>query len=164
MLWSVLTFYGPNIHLQILQTDLHTFPWRTSRENFIKDQSIFPWVIVLLILITFSLDYLLILLGEIYRSSLSEDLKLKVIKHSLHNGIKILVFLTMWNTIKTWTATNYMRYTDQIDFKIKILKWDCDCGFHWLAILPTLENFPVRRLRCWWYFIHCFGGTVPVVE
>ena len=43
---------SPNIHLQILQTDLYTFPSRISWENLIKDQGIFPWVIILLILIT----------------------------------------------------------------------------------------------------------------
>ena len=32
---------SPNIHIQILQTDLYTFPWRMSWENLIKDQSIF---------------------------------------------------------------------------------------------------------------------------
>jgi len=33
---------SPNIHIQILQTDLYTFPLRISYENLIKDQSIFP--------------------------------------------------------------------------------------------------------------------------
>ena len=33
---------SPNIHMQILQTDLHTFPSRISWENLIKDQGIFP--------------------------------------------------------------------------------------------------------------------------
>ena len=32
---------SPNIHRQILQTDLYTFPLRISWENLIKDQSIF---------------------------------------------------------------------------------------------------------------------------
>ena len=32
---------SPDIHLQILQTDLHTFPLRMSRENLIKDQRFF---------------------------------------------------------------------------------------------------------------------------
>ena len=43
---------SPNIHIQILQTDLYTFPLRISKENLIKDQSIFSYVIILLILIT----------------------------------------------------------------------------------------------------------------
>ena len=43
---------SPNIHMQILQTDLYTFPYRMSKENLIKDQSIFPLVIILFILIT----------------------------------------------------------------------------------------------------------------
>jgi len=43
---------SPNIHIQILQTDLLTFPFRMSKENLIKDQSVFPLVIILFILIT----------------------------------------------------------------------------------------------------------------
>ena len=35
-----------NIHIQILQTDLYTFPYRMSQENLIKDQSIFPLMII----------------------------------------------------------------------------------------------------------------------
>ena len=46
---------SPNIHIQILQTDLHTFPLRMSWENLIKDQGIFTWVIILIILITYLL-------------------------------------------------------------------------------------------------------------
>ena len=45
-----------NIHIQILQTGLHTFPLRMSKENLIKDQGIFSLVIILLILITWSLN------------------------------------------------------------------------------------------------------------
>ena len=52
------------IHIQILQTDLHTFPLRISSENVIKDHRIFPLVIILLILVTLSLDNVWILLGE----------------------------------------------------------------------------------------------------
>ena len=55
---------SPDIHLQILQTDLHTFPLTISLENLIKDQSIFSMVIILLILIPLSLDSVWILLGE----------------------------------------------------------------------------------------------------
>ena len=40
--------------------DLHIFPERISRENLIKDQNLFPLAINLLILMTFSFDYLLI--------------------------------------------------------------------------------------------------------
>ena len=39
---SFLNPLSPNIHIQILQTDLYTFPSRISRENLIKDQGIFP--------------------------------------------------------------------------------------------------------------------------
>ena len=50
--WNVFNPLSPNIHIQILQSDLYTFPSRMSCENSIKDQGIFPWVIILLILIT----------------------------------------------------------------------------------------------------------------
>ena len=43
---------SPNIHIQILQTNLYTFPSRMSWENLIKDQSIFFLAIILLPLIT----------------------------------------------------------------------------------------------------------------
>ena len=52
---------SPNIKIQILHTDLHTFPLRISSENIIKDQSIFSLVIILLILITLSLNNVWIL-------------------------------------------------------------------------------------------------------
>ena len=56
---------SPNIHIQILQTDLHTFPLRISWENLVKDQIIiFLFVIILLILIDFAHDSLWISLGE----------------------------------------------------------------------------------------------------
>ena len=49
----------PNIRKQILLTDPHTFPLRIIGENLIKDQSIFPFVNILLILTTLSLDHVL---------------------------------------------------------------------------------------------------------
>ena len=59
-----LNSLSPDIHIQILQTDLHTFSKRIIKENLIKDQSISPLVILLSFLITFSLNYALILLRE----------------------------------------------------------------------------------------------------
>ena len=53
---------SPGIHIEILQTDLRTFPQRISCENLIIDQSIFSWVIILFILIT----YLLTVYGYCY--------------------------------------------------------------------------------------------------
>ena len=50
--------------MQILQTDVHTSPLRISWENLIKDHGIFSMMIILLILITLSLDSVWILLGE----------------------------------------------------------------------------------------------------
>ena len=55
---------SPNIHLQILQTDLHTFPLRISWETLINNLGIFSSVIISLILITLFLDNVWILLAE----------------------------------------------------------------------------------------------------
>ena len=43
---------SPSIHIQILQTDLHTFPLRISWENLIKHHGIFSLMIISLIRIT----------------------------------------------------------------------------------------------------------------
>ena len=50
--FGCFNLYAPNIQIQILQTDLHTFHYKISWENLIKNQSIFPLVIILLIFIT----------------------------------------------------------------------------------------------------------------
>jgi len=55
---------SPNIHIQILQTDLHTFLLRISWENLIKHQGIFSFVIIFYSLTTLSLDNVWTLLGE----------------------------------------------------------------------------------------------------
>ena len=55
--------------LQILQTDLHSFPVRISGENLIKDQSIFPLIVNLFTLTKFILGDVFILLGENWFSS-----------------------------------------------------------------------------------------------
>ena len=62
----LLTFnpLSPSIHVQILQTDLHTFPLRISQENLIKHQGIFSFVIIFYILTTLSLENVWTLLGE----------------------------------------------------------------------------------------------------
>ena len=62
--WPFINPLSPNIHIQILQTGLYTFSWRISWENLIIDQGIFCVVIILLILITLSLDNVWISLGE----------------------------------------------------------------------------------------------------
>ena len=51
-LWNLgqmvfLNSLSPNIHIQILQTGLYTFPLRISWENLIKDQGIFSLMIIL---------------------------------------------------------------------------------------------------------------------
>ena len=55
-----LTLLSPNIQIQILHTSVHTLPYRISRENLIKDQSISPLLIILLILLTLSLGNVLL--------------------------------------------------------------------------------------------------------
>ena len=61
---SRLNPLSPSIHIQILQTNLHTFPLRISWENLIKHQGIFSFVIIFYILTTLSLDNVWTLLGE----------------------------------------------------------------------------------------------------
>ena len=74
------------IHIQILQTDLHTFSLRISSENLIKDHCIFPLVIILLILITLTLDNVWILLGEnCFWSLLALNGLKKKIKHTIQS-------------------------------------------------------------------------------
>lgn len=43
ILWWKMTIvkFNPNIHIQILHNHLHTFPWKISWENQLKDQEIF---------------------------------------------------------------------------------------------------------------------------
>ena len=53
-----------NIHIKILQTDFHMFPWRISWENLLTDQGTIPLVINLLILMTFSVVYVLVIVLE----------------------------------------------------------------------------------------------------
>ena len=62
-LWHINPL-SPDIHIQILQTDLHTLPLRISWENLIKHQGIFSFVIIFYILTTLSLDNVWTLLGE----------------------------------------------------------------------------------------------------
>ena len=60
-----LTPLIPNyFHIQISQTDLHTFSWRISGENLIKDQCIVRLIIILLIVITCFHNDVLILLWK----------------------------------------------------------------------------------------------------
>ena len=63
--WRTFNPIGPTIHIQFLQTDLHTFPYKISWENLIKNESILQALMIIsLILKTFSLDDVLKLLGE----------------------------------------------------------------------------------------------------
>ena len=54
---EILIPLSPNIHIQILQTDFHAFPLRICLENLMKDLRFFPLLIILVSLVTFSLDY-----------------------------------------------------------------------------------------------------------
>ena len=65
-LLSVFNPLSLNIHLQILQTSLYTFPKRISKENLIKGKCIFSQVIIWSILTTYFLDCVLILLWRKY--------------------------------------------------------------------------------------------------
>ena len=59
-----VNLFSPNIQMQILQIDFHTFLKELVERILINDQSIFPVVIIELILITISIGYVLLLLGE----------------------------------------------------------------------------------------------------
>ena len=61
---------SPSIHIQILQTDLHTFPLRISWENLIKDQGIFFLGDHFINSHNLSVDSVWILLGENWSWSL----------------------------------------------------------------------------------------------
>ena len=84
---------SPNNHTQILQSDLHTFPLRISWENLIKDQGIFSLVIILLILITISLDNLWISLGENWCWSL---LGFKGLALNIIRLLSALIYIPFW--------------------------------------------------------------------
>ena len=51
---QLLTLSSPKIQTQILQSDLHSFSKRNSEENLIKDQGIFHFMVILLIIVAFS--------------------------------------------------------------------------------------------------------------
>ena len=97
---------SPNIHIQILQTDLYTFPFRISWENLIKDQGILSLVIILLTLITFSLANLWISLGENWCWSL---LGLK--------GI-INLFQYVWESLRNYFFNSIFNKRKWINFNI----------------------------------------------
>ena len=66
-----------NINIQILLSDLNTFSYSISWENLFQYQSKFCLVSILLIIITFSVDEVLIL-EEKFEFGHSWDLKLKI--------------------------------------------------------------------------------------
>ena len=81
----VVNLLSPNIHIQILQTDLHTFPLRISWETLINNLGIFSSVIISLILITLFLDNVWILSGENWCWSLLGLKGLRVEMNSDHS-------------------------------------------------------------------------------
>ena len=88
---------SPNIHIHILQTDLHTSPLGISWENLIKDLAIFSMVITLLILITLSLDNVWILLGENWCWTLLGLKGLNLVVWNLRVPVQKLLLET-WNS------------------------------------------------------------------
>ena len=88
---------SPNIHIQILQTDLHTSTLRISWENLIKYHGIFSMVIILLILITLSLDSVWILLGENWCWTLLGLKGLNLVVWNLRVPVQKLLLET-WNS------------------------------------------------------------------
>ena len=65
LLLSRWTPLSPDIHIQILKTDLHAFPSRISRENLIRGTKHFPFGdYVLFILTILFLDDELLMSGE----------------------------------------------------------------------------------------------------
>ena len=60
-LFSVFKPLSHSIQTQILQTYLNTFSGGVGREKLFEDQNTFPYTIISLILISFSIDYVLML-------------------------------------------------------------------------------------------------------
>ena len=94
----VLNPQTPNIHIQILQTDLHSFPLRISWENLIKHQGIFSFVIIFYILTTLSLDNVWTLLGENCCRSLFGLKGLKKKNKSKFEGKFHIIVQKSWKT------------------------------------------------------------------
>ena len=61
---TIVGVKSKNIHMQILQIDFRTFLKELVERILINGQSIFPVVIIELILITISIGYVLIQFGE----------------------------------------------------------------------------------------------------
>ena len=62
--FTCLKFLSPNIHIQILLINFHTFPLRIDWEDLVKDQNASPVVMILLILLGVSVNDVWILWGE----------------------------------------------------------------------------------------------------
>ena len=127
---------SPNIHMQLLQTDLYKFPLRISWENLIKDHGILSLMIILLILITQSLDIVWILLGENWCWSLLglKGLIAQMVEHCSANPVA-MGFETHWShkiffAVAIWSVTGHgventkwpaVLYSQQISQNRKIL-------------------------------------------
>ena len=94
---------SPSIHIQILQTDLHTFPLRISWENLIKHQGIFSFVIIFYILTTLSFDNVWTLLGENCCWSLLALKPSEIFFYRLELGIRS----QYWAALTTETPVSY---------------------------------------------------------
>ena len=122
-----------NIHIQILQTDLHTFPYTNSWENLLKDQIILPEVIILFILINFSFNHVLILLGENWcwsllglltmETNVPEEIIIKLQNYSFlsnkYTSSSILNVINNKNELwKTVRLTSFQKPTKTIRFNL----------------------------------------------
>ena len=101
--------YSLNIHIKILQIDLHAFPVRkfySSWENYIKDQIILPLVTISLhvVVLTFSLKWCLYVIRR------------KLMLVTLEKGLKRV-------------DHTYLEFFNKFFFKL------CTFSFFWLAVL-----------------------------
>ena len=94
---------SPSINIQILQTDLHTFPLRISWENLIKLPGMFSFVIIFYILTTSSFDNVWALLGENCCWSLLAPKPSEIVFYRLELGIRS----RYWAALNTETPDSY---------------------------------------------------------
>ena len=128
---GLLLGLSPNIHMQILQTVLHTLPLRITWENLMKDEGIFSLVIILLRLTTLSLDNLGILLGENWCWSLL--------------GLKGLI-LNFWGASQS--LSNWGPWSRPSCFTLKvclITEWGTEKEA--LSLATDIREFEIPR---WW--------------
>ena len=139
--------------LQILQTDLHTFPLRISWENLIKHQGIFSFMVILYIHTALSLDNVWILLGEncywsllghkglvaiwlsgkhICTSPLTENtLRVHVLAHLQSLFVSLLLCISA-------TKTQWNRTSEFLGM----------CHGHWRPPVLCMAGYPAENGKC----------------